>query len=111
MNARVFVVHEPMRRNDRGGMESQFDLTRARRYGELVPLLNGRLPLSTEPIIEELQRKLRDFHDEDHLLAVGSPTAIAWAAIVAARANSGRVKMLVWDRESKSYISVPGALC
>ena len=110
MTGRVFVVNEPLHRNARGGLESKYDLTRARSYGDLVPLLEGRVPLTLGPIISMLRSKLRDFSDEDHLLAVGAPTAIAWAAVVAAQVNSGRIKILVWDRDSRSYISVAGAL-
>jgi hypothetical protein len=50
---------------------------------------------------------LRDFCDEDFLLAMGDPVAIAIASMVAGEVNNGKVNMLKWDRENQCYYNVP----
>jgi hypothetical protein len=49
---------------------------------------------------------LKDFSDDDYLLAAGDPSAIAVAGAVAAEANRGRFKLLKWDKSNKGYIRV-----
>lgn len=108
---RVFIVQEPTQRGEGGGFKRKFDLTPAAVYGELTVLLAGnQSPLTAAPIVHELRKKLARFSDDDYLLAVGAPTFIGWATALAADANRGRVKMLVWDREARQYLTVTAHL-
>lgn len=105
--AKVFIVQEIMRRMDSGQLERIHDMTPAAVYGELVVLLShSKAALTAAPTVHELTSKLRDFSDDDFLLAVGDPVNIGIATAVAAKVNHGRVKMLKWDREARSYIRI-----
>jgi hypothetical protein len=44
--------------------------------------------------------------DEDYLLMVGDPAAIAAAGAVACMMNNGRMKLLKWDRQEMRYYVV-----
>lgn len=104
---RVFVVQEVMKRTEQGQLRRAFDVTPAAVYGDLNFLLGSDAsPLNPAPVVFEMKSKLRDFSDDDVLLAVGDPINIGIAAAVAARANNGRVAMLKWDRETRSYIRI-----
>ena len=52
----------------------------------------------------------RDITDDDYLLLSGDPAVIALAGAVAARNNSGRFKMLKWDREQGKYFPLQADL-
>jgi len=104
---RVYIVQEVVRRGSGGALQRVHDLTPAAVYGDLIPLLEtDKIPLTPAPIVHELKRKLKDFCDDDHILAVGDPIAIGIATAVAAEVNHGRVSMLKWDREARQYIRV-----
>jgi hypothetical protein len=79
---------------------SRLNLSRATRFGRLEALLPEvqNIVVSTAPCLRELRRKLKDFSDEDHLLLIGDPIAIALAVYVAAEVNNGRVNVLKFDR-------------
>lgn len=105
---RVFIPQEPKKMDvDTGVMRSIMNFNQARRFGEPVVLCpTGPAALNTIPVIWELKNKLKDFNDEDYLIAVGDPTLQAMAAVVAAFANRGRVAFLKWDKELKQYFVV-----
>lgn len=108
---RIFIPQEPMRRNSDGQLESLFDLTPAAAYGQPVVMLSSNLsPLSSAPVIHELRRHLKDFSDNDYVLAVGAPSFIGWTVAIAADNNRGFVKMLVYDRETRAYIEIEARL-
>lgn len=94
---RVFVVQE-----------SALNLVRATKFGELVPLLPGRLniTMSPAPVLRELKAKLKDFGDADYLLPVGDPVAIGLAFTVAAEVNRGKLRVLKWDKGGGAYYVV-----
>ena len=56
-------------------------------------------------MISTLQDSLKDFSDDDYLLAIGNPTAMVMAGIIASQ-NNKKLKMLYWDSKVKDYISV-----
>jgi hypothetical protein len=49
---------------------------------------------------------MKDFTEEDYIIAVGDPSLIAAAACIAARKTGGLLRILKWDRQSNSYIAV-----
>lgn len=93
----VYVAQEVLDREGR----LVHDLSPARRWGELEFLMPpGPVALNPQPMVMELRHKLRNFGDEDLLLAVGDPTVIGAATAVAADANRGYVRMLRWDKRA-----------
>jgi hypothetical protein len=105
---RVFIPQEPMKRDPvTQCMVSVMNFNHARRFGEPVVLCpTGPAALSTAPTTWSLKDKLRDFCDDDYLIAVGDPTLQAMAACVACDVNRGRINFLKWDRECGAYIVV-----
>ena len=109
MNSTVYIVQEPQRR-DRitGEFVPTFDLTPAAVYGDLKVILPpGNVMLSPAPMIAKLKHELRNFCDDDYLLAVGDPAAMTTAAAIAAKFNRGKYALLKWDREARAYITIP----
>jgi|TARA_B100000424_G_C22822902_1_gene440087 hypothetical protein len=96
--AKVYVVQENPRVN----------ILAAGRYGELIPLLSPgtQIALSPAPIVRLMKSKLKDYSDDDYLLAMGDPVAIGMACIVASEVNNGKVNILKWDRENSCYYNV-----
>ena len=84
------------------------DIAPAMRYGELKVLLpsNTQIAFSTVPTVRLLKRKLRGFTDNDFLLLTGDPVAMGLASSIAAAYNSGRYRVLKWDRRERMYIPV-----
>jgi hypothetical protein len=105
---KVFIPQEPTRRDSTTGeLVSLMDFSTAGRFGETVVCLPpGRVALSAQPTIQKLKDVMRDFGDEDFLIAVGDPSVIAMASAVAASNNCGRFKLLKYDGRSKEYITV-----
>lgn len=106
--AKVFVVQEPVYFNKQTKqMERKMELTPASAYGNIEFLLDSnRLPLDTTSIVWRMKKKLKDFSDEDFIVPVGNPTAMGIAIAVAALSNRGRVRVLVWTKETGQYIAV-----
>lgn len=94
---RVFVVQE-----------TDINLVKATRFGELISLLPGRLniTMSPAPVIRTLKAKLRDFCDTDYVLPIGDPIAIGLTFTLAAEVNRGRFRALKWDKQGNSYYVV-----
>ena len=81
---------------------------KALNYGEIKFLFTERAQLvySAGSVIHKLRKKLDKFNDEDFLLLVGDPAIIAVAAVVASEANSGKFKLLKWDRIAAKYYPI-----
>ena len=96
--AKVYIVQENPNVNVIG----------AGRFGELIPLLppGRQITLSSSPVKKLLKTKLKNFRDDDFLLAMGDPVAIGIASMVASDINNGKVNMLKWDRENQCYYNV-----
>ena len=104
----VYVPQEPMKRDQKTGQWAQaFDLSPAKKFGDIKVLLpHGSLPIDINPMIDNLKESLKDFSDDDYLLAIGNPTAMVMAGMVASNNNSGKINMLYWDSKIKDYINV-----
>ena len=94
----VYVVQEVQGRDILGAMK----------FGKLKLLLpdNAQIVLSAQPTVRKLNAALKGFSDDDYLLLMGDPVAMALAASIAARHNQGRVKFLKWDRFERMYFAV-----
>ena len=68
---------------------TQHDLASAQNFGALVTLLKQAKDqtFAPQPVLRELKNKLKDFSDEDFLLLVGDPVAMALAVNAAAEAK------------------------
>lgn len=106
--AKVYVVQIPRSRAPNGSWR-EWDITPAQIYGELTSPLIDRTgaSLHTQHTVQALRKLLADYSDEDSLLAIGDPAAIAVCAAIAADANRGVIAVLRWDRRTKSYIRFP----
>lgn len=106
--SKVFAVQDPQRRNRVSNeLERIMDISKASTYGEVSVLLEHRqVAFTPGPMIDILSQKLNLYCDDDYIIPIGDPTAIAAAVLCAARANAGRVNLLKWDKESRSYIRV-----
>jgi len=95
----VFVVSETGKHNIAPALE----------YGEIVIVLppsQAQVVFSSGPTVQRVKRALEDFDDNDYLLFIGDPTAIAIMATVAASKNGGRYKCLKWDKQERRYIPI-----
>lgn len=93
----VYIVQEVKGRN----------VLSAQKFGELKLMLPpGDIVLSAQPTIKRLKVKLKDFTDDDYILTMGDPIAIALAGAIACEYNNGKVKFLKWDRQERQYYPV-----
>ena len=119
--AKVYVVQQPMRRVRHediergyydehmvGKMVPAFDLTPALRFGDIELLLDRGtiMGIATQPVIRSFKEKLKDYSDEDSIIATGDPIAMGLAIAIAALQNNGRVAVLRWDRREKAYVRI-----
>lgn len=106
--SKCYIVQEVNRRDHESGqMVPTMDFSGVLEYGEpVVCLPGGRVGLSPGPTLDRLRKILMDFSDDDYLVPVGDPTAMAMAAMIAAEMNRGRVKILKWEREERRYIMI-----
>jgi hypothetical protein len=115
MSSRVFVPQETQRKDRASGLwKPVLDLSPAAEHGAVITML-APSPFIADYVgmVSELtaillgyydgwdgqpgEPEALPFNDNDFLLPVGSPTAIAASAAIAAKINDGRVKMLVWS--------------
>lgn len=103
---RVFVPMVPSRWDTTLGMwVPTVNITPAERHGELVVLLPPDANrLHTAPLVAALKERMRDYSENDSLVALGDPSLLAAAACIAARQTGGKLRMLKWDRRTADYI-------
>lgn len=98
-----------------GKLVEKFNLEPAQEFGEIVELLSPtarpfgagqEANYSPTGIVSELEYKLFNFCDDDHLLLIGNPALIGMATSIAMFVNFGRAKLLQWDRFTKRYILI-----
>jgi len=106
----VFVVQNQMRFDTALGqlvpkypkLEEQ-----AAQHGSIKYLLSpSAAPWNPKPILEDLDRGLTGYRNEDSLLLIGNPVLIGWAVTIAASWNNGFVKTLQWNGKDRAYIPV-----
>lgn len=103
----VYITQEVRKSTGNGSYQPQYNFKPALKYGELKVLVPaGMSLLSPVPLVRTLKEKLADFGNDDYLLAVGDPSIIAVASVIAAGRNGGKLKVLKWDREISDYIPV-----
>jgi len=92
----VYVVQRPFK---------DLDISSAEDFGALVTCLDEREQVgwNGREATLELGFRLQNYRDQDFLLAIGDPVAIAIAGALAAQANGGRFTILKWDRRKSKY--------
>jgi len=105
-NPRVFVVQQPAYYcRDKREFVPKYDLTPAAVYGQLVFMLGPGNIFKDRmaQAIKQLSAVLQSFSQEDFILAVGDPVAIAAAVLIAGGRTGGTITLLKWDRISAAY--------
>ena len=83
------------------------NLDPANTFGEVVVMLPPNANrLHINPLIVALREQMKDFNENDYIVAVGDPSLIAAASCIAVRKTNGLLKILKWDRQTGSYIPV-----
>jgi len=96
---KVYAVSETTRHNIAPALD----------YGDIeivLPPSQAQVIFSSAPTVARVKRALENFTDEDYLLFIGDPTAIAILATVAAAKNRGRFKCLKWDKQEHRYLPI-----
>ena len=112
MTGFVYVVQNQHRLDRRTGtLIPKFDISPAKKYGELSFLLGPTAsPFNAEPIVAELHEKLQHYSDDDYIMLIGNPCLIGWSVAIAADYNEGRVNLLQWNLKINDYIPVSATL-
>lgn len=105
--SKVFLVQNPSFKDATGGWVSKYDVSAAKQHGEVIELLPpGNLPHDLRGAVKMLKEKLDGvFGNDDHLLALGDPVAIAAAVAVLASGGQRSISVLKWDRRTQRYRS------
>lgn len=83
------------------------DLTSAQRFGEIVVVTQPQAyRMAVSQLVPAMKYKMADFAAADYLIALGDPTIMITAALIAASHTGGRVKLLKWDRRLSDYIEL-----
>jgi len=78
-------------------------------YGDIQVVLppdQSQVNFISAPTVKRMKRALETFNDDDYLLFIGDPTAIAIMASVASDKNKGRYKCLKWDKQERRYLPI-----
>jgi len=102
---RVFVPQIPSRYDtNAGAWMPTVNIDPAKKFGELKVMLPPEANrLEIVSIVSVLKRMMKDYRPEDYVVALGDPTIIAIAAVLAERA-AGSLRLLKWDRIEREYV-------
>jgi hypothetical protein len=103
-NSRVFIPQEPRKHDPKaGGFKPLYDLSPALKFGTLEVLLpHGPLMLDTAPVVGQLKGRLADYTEDDYIMCIGDPLAIA-AVVLVAGSISKKVTLLQYNRILREY--------
>ena len=83
------------------------NLDPAKTFGEVVVMLPPNANrLHINPLIVALRDQMKEFTEDDYIVAVGDPSLIAAASCIAVRKTGGLLRILKWDRQTRAYIPV-----
>lgn len=83
------------------------NLDPAKIFGEVVVMLPPNANrLHINPLIVALRDQMKEFTENDYIVAVGDPSLIAAASCIAVRKTGGLLRILKWDRQTSAYIPV-----
>lgn len=101
---RVFIPQIPSR-FDRGinSWVPTVSVDAAKEFGEIVVMLPPEASrLDANSIVTLLKTAMTNFGEDDYILALGNPMAIAIVAALADRASSP-LRLLQWDKQTRRY--------
>lgn len=106
---KVFVTQVPSRRDQQTGLwVPTVNIAPAEQFGEVVTLLPPGAQFyaasETTRLIKQRLHEL-DYQRGDYLLPLGNPIIMAVTSAIAARRSNGCLNVLVWDRQTSSYVS------
>ena len=103
--SKVYIIQNSYTRDVLGGpLRPKYDLRGVNEFGQPIEILHGQLsPLATIPAMSELRHALRNYSDDDFLLAIGAGAFLIAAGAVAAMNNNGRVHVLYWNGDAQKY--------
>ena len=107
--SKVFLVQEPLKRDERGEVVPRINYNTLRPYGDVEFLFEwGELKdadvlTDTDRYLDTLRDKLAEFCDDDYLVLMGNPALCSMAMAIAAEMNDGVVNMLDWLRNERRY--------
>lgn len=107
--SQVYVVQEPKRRDvSTGRLVPAIDISPALKFGDLTTPLFPMHGLSfyTQNDVHQVRKLLKDYCDDDCILAAGDPAAIGLTIALAAEVNRGRVSILRWDKKRSEYLKL-----
>lgn len=109
--SKVYVVQDVKRISYKTGkLESKYDLTRAKRFGELVYLLDGQVRIHSQAsvldAVAQVRERLAGITVNDYLLLVGDPAMIGVACGITMDLLKGRLRLLQWDKRRLDYTVV-----
>lgn len=104
----VYAPHVPARRDSGSGIWTPtIDLAPAREFGDIVEMLPRHANRAQiAPCLKALHAALKNFTRDDFIIAVGDPTLIGAACVIAAQKTNGYLRMLRWDRRDANYSAV-----
>ncbi len=110
MKSRVYLVQEPLFRDEKGIVRPRINYRTLRPYGTLHMLLPwSEASEKTDfhddaaSIVNTLRSQLAAFTDHDWIVPLGNPALIGMAITIAADANEGRVQILDWIKAERRY--------
>ena len=101
-HTKVYLVQETGRHN--------FEPAKA--FGSIKVLLpfGYQMGIDAEYVVEKIHEGLEDIEPDDYLLLAGDPALIGLTTAVAADYLDGKVNLLKWDRQEKTYIPITCSL-
>lgn len=109
---KVYVPQQPSRFDAASRLwVPTVNLAPAEEYGDVVVMLPPNANrLHTAPLVAAMREQMRDFSGEDFIVAVGDPSLLAAAAVIAANKAGGVLRILKWDRIGSKYLPVEMSL-
>lgn len=107
--ANVYLVQQPTRYDhDAGRRVNVHDISSASVFGEITSPLFPHFGASylTQHDVHEVRKLLKDYSDDDCILALGDPAAIGLSIALASEINRGKFNVLRWDRNRSEYIKL-----
>lgn len=104
VSPRVFIPQLPSRYERGVGWVPTVNIDPARSFGEIVVLMPpeaGRM--QPDELRALLLRSLETITPNDWLLTTGDPVLMGITMVIAARQLNGLLRILRWDRQSRTY--------
>jgi hypothetical protein len=110
---RVYLINWPVFYDREKKCMVRREMNVAESFGELKIIFPGTdRPPSSEKALPILAREMSLFSPLDYLVLVGDWELVTWAAVLAAKATKGKIKLLKWNSRAMNYepITAPAGL-